>query len=197
VTDVAGAAPGRKPRLLAAVLTPNQVASYRLREARRLRGWTQDQAAEHLAPYLGVRWSSATFSAAEGGAYAERRVREFCADELLAFARAFALPLWFFFLPPPAAGVAGPGEGLTPDAVLDAVFGSAEGWSDYEQRVLSEPAPQSGPRQPAEPWLLQRVRAAAQRGFGSPAAAADAVRRVRTLLDELDTPPTPSPKRHP
>lgn len=144
-----------------------------------------------------MRWSAASFSAAEGGAYPGRRVREFCADELLAFARAFALPLWFFFLPPPAGGVAGTGEGLEPGAVLDAVFGSAEGWSDYEQRVLSKPTLHPGPRPPVEPWLLERVRAAAERGFGSAVGAADALRRVRTLLDELDTPFTPSPRRYP
>ena len=92
---------GPLARPLVEVITANQVVSYRLREARRLRGWTQDQAAEHLAPYLGVRWSAASFSGAEGGAHAGRRVREFCVDELLAFARAFRLPLWFFLLPPP------------------------------------------------------------------------------------------------
>jgi transcriptional regulator with XRE-family HTH domain len=180
-------------------MTANQVVSYRLREARRLRGWTQDQAAEHLAPYLGVRWSAASFSGAEGGAHAGRRVREFCADELLAFARAFRLPLWFFLLPPPGGRLAGADEdlvGLEPGAALEAVFGSVEGRREYEERLLSEKTLPSSPQPPVEPWLLERVRVAAERGFGSPGSAADALRRVHTLLDELDAPPPPSPRKH-
>lgn len=46
-------------------LTPNRVVAYNLARARSLRGWTQEQAAERLEPFLGVRWSKATFSAAE------------------------------------------------------------------------------------------------------------------------------------
>ena len=157
---------GRSPRPLVAVMTANQVVSFRLGQARRMRGWTQDQAAEHLAPYLGVRWSAASFSAAEGGAYAGRRVREFCGDELLAFARTFELPLWFFLLPPPDARMAGAGDdpdGLDPAAVLDALFGSPEGRRDFEQRLLSTRYTVDR-RPPVEPWLLERVRALADGG---------------------------------
>ncbi len=35
--------------------SPNQVVAHNLTRARLLRGWTQDQAAEALAPYLGTR----------------------------------------------------------------------------------------------------------------------------------------------
>ncbi len=45
--------------------TPNQVVAYNLTRAREHRGWTQDEAAEALAPYLGTRWSKASFSQAE------------------------------------------------------------------------------------------------------------------------------------
>lgn len=79
-------------------LTPNQVVAYNLRRARELRGWTQQEAADALAPF-GFRWSSAAFSAAERSV-AGGRVRQFNADELLAFAEVFQLPVGWFFLPP-------------------------------------------------------------------------------------------------
>jgi transcriptional regulator with XRE-family HTH domain len=80
-------------------LAPNQLVAYNLRRARQLRGWTQEQAAERLAPYLGVRWSKVTFSAAERSV-AGRRVRQFDAEELVALSLAFGLPLAWWFLPP-------------------------------------------------------------------------------------------------
>ena len=81
-------------------LTPNQVVAFNLAQARAWRDWTQDEAAEHLEPFLGARWSRATFSAAERSVDGQR-VRQFSADEIVAFARGFNLPVGFFFLPPP------------------------------------------------------------------------------------------------
>ena len=80
-------------------LTPNQVVAYNLAQARTLRQWTQDEAAEKLEPYLGRRWSKATFSAAERSIESDR-VRQFDANEIVAFARGFDLPVSWFFLPP-------------------------------------------------------------------------------------------------
>jgi len=80
-------------------LTPNQVVAFNLARARDLKGWTQEEAAEALAPYLGSRWSKASFSAAERSLDGER-IRQFDADELVAFARAFELPVGWFFMPP-------------------------------------------------------------------------------------------------
>lgn len=77
-----------------------QVA-YNLNRARRLLGWTQQQAAEKLEAYLGERWSKATFSAAERSVAHPGRVRQFSADELVAFAATFELPVSFFFEPAP------------------------------------------------------------------------------------------------
>lgn len=91
-------------------LTPNQVVGYNLARARELKGWTQDQAAEALEPYLGVRWSKASFSQAERSV-AGGFVRNFTADEIVAFARAFDQPVTWFFMPPPAW--AGPGKPTT------------------------------------------------------------------------------------
>ena len=117
-------------------LTPNQVVAWNLAQARALRQWTQDQAAEALEPYLGRRWSKATFSAAERSVESDR-VRQFDADEIVAFARAFDLPVSYFFLPPPPWAAPGiPTKLRTPDAdqfglplseLADLVFGTDEG----------------------------------------------------------------------
>ena len=175
----------------ARVLTANQVVSYRLREARLRRGWTQQEAAEHLAPYLGVRWSPASFSAAErsvdGG-----RVRQFSADDLLAFARAFDLPLPSFLIPPPGVRVACPDgevDGVDPVVIVDAVIGTAETFPLFEERLLASSEAHgrtaTGPTE-LPPWLGASVRAAAQRAFGSTGDCIDALTRVAALLRELD-----------
>ncbi len=112
-------------------MTPNQVVAYNLLRARQLRGLTQDQAAAALEPYLGLRWSKASFSQAErsvGGKF----VRQFDADEVVAFARGFELPVTWFFMPPPAWKDGAPVKLSTPDArrfgtelalLVDLVFG--------------------------------------------------------------------------
>src|SRR5438067_12240565 len=94
-------------------LTPNQVVAWNLAQARAWRGWTQDQAAQALEPFLGVRWSQASFSQAERSV-AGKNVRNFTADEIVAFARAFDVPVSWLFLPPPAW--ADPGIPVTLDA---------------------------------------------------------------------------------
>src|SRR5205807_7937451 len=81
-------------------MTPNQVVAYNLALARQLRGLTQEQACEALEPYLGERWSTASLSQAERSV-AGRFVRRFDAEEVVAFARAFEVPVTWFFLPPP------------------------------------------------------------------------------------------------
>ena len=78
----------------------NEIVAYNFRRARELRGWTQDEAADHLAPYLGIRLRQAAISALEA-AYGGAKRREFDAQELLAFACGFDLPLVWFLLPPP------------------------------------------------------------------------------------------------
>ena len=120
-------------------MDPNQVVAYNLARARQLRGWTQDEAAAALAPYLGVRWSNASWSQAErsvGGKF----VRRFDAEEIVAFARAFELPITWFFLPPPAWKDGAPVKLTTADArrfgtelglLVDLIFGD-----DADQRLL-------------------------------------------------------------
>jgi hypothetical protein len=119
--------------------TANQVVAFNLTQAREWRSWTQEEAAVALEPYLGVRWSKATFSQAERSV-AGRFVRNFTADEIVAFARAFELPVtWFFMPPPPWAAPGTPTRLAAPDEqrfghpvsmLVDLVFG------DKEQQAL-------------------------------------------------------------
>ena len=109
-------------------------------QAREWRGWTQDEAAAALEPYLGVRWSKATFSQAERSV-AGRFIRNFTADEIVAFARGFELPVtWFFMPPPPWAAPGMPTRLAVPDepqfgepvaTLVDLVFGD-----DYQQALV-------------------------------------------------------------
>lgn len=80
-------------------LSANQLVAWRLHRARMVKGWTQEEAASHLAPFLGEEWSKATYSAAERSAHRYDRIRQFSADDLVAFAAAFEVPVQFFFVP--------------------------------------------------------------------------------------------------
>jgi transcriptional regulator with XRE-family HTH domain len=80
-------------------MTANQLVAYNLRRARERLGLTQELAAQRLEPWLGKRWSVASFSDAERSAE-KGRTREFDANDLLAFARAFERPIAWFFTPP-------------------------------------------------------------------------------------------------
>jgi len=116
-------------------VTPNQVVAFNLAQARAWRRWTQEEAAQALERYLGVRWSKGTFSAAERSVDGDR-VRQFTADEIVAFSRAFKLPVGWFFMPPPGelegrpvvllTPDGGP-TGVTPSELVDVIFGSGEG----------------------------------------------------------------------
>lgn len=94
------AAGGTRQKSATDTVDLNEIVAYNFRRARELRGWTQEQAAAALEPHLGVRLRQAAVSSIEG-AYGGDRRREFDAQELLAFACGFDLPLVWFFLPPP------------------------------------------------------------------------------------------------
>lgn len=78
----------------------NQVVAYNVREARELRGWTQDDFAARLEPYMGQRLTQAGVSSIERAWDGDRK-REFDAHELLIFSLVFDLPILWFLLPPP------------------------------------------------------------------------------------------------
>lgn len=79
-------------------LTLNELVAYNLARARRAKGWTQDETAERLRAATGRSWTSATLGAAERS-WQTQRVREFNADELMAFCKVFDQPFLYFFLP--------------------------------------------------------------------------------------------------
>jgi transcriptional regulator with XRE-family HTH domain len=82
-----------------ALLTPNQLIAFNLKEVREEKGWTQEKAAEELATFLGRRWSKASYSAAERSVDTPR-IKQFSADELVAMCFAFNVPMVRFFAPP-------------------------------------------------------------------------------------------------
>jgi hypothetical protein len=71
------------------------------------------------------------------------RIREITADELVAFARAFDLPIGFFLTPPSAWDnhvVATPDageDGLEPIELFDVVIGTPENLGAWERYLLS------------------------------------------------------------
>jgi transcriptional regulator with XRE-family HTH domain len=79
--------------------TASQVVAHNLTYARELRGLTQAEVAERLTRFTGSSWTQATVAQAEGSVGGQR-VRQFTANELVALARTFDLPVLFFFLPP-------------------------------------------------------------------------------------------------
>lgn len=146
-------------------LSPNQVVAYNLLYARTMRGLTQEEAAEQLEPHLGTRWSKASFSAAERSMVGDRK-RKFSADEIVAFARTFDVPVSFFFIPPIASEhgrlpvVHVPGteynrEALSAGMMLAIAFGTEEGQRRTHERVLRELAdtPEDSP------WRTEAQRA--------------------------------------
>jgi transcriptional regulator with XRE-family HTH domain len=192
--------------------TANQIVAFNVAKARLLRGWTQEEAAQALAPYLGTLLSTASFSAIERSVDTGR-VREFSADELLAFARAFRVPVTWFFTPPSpfwdSAGVSTPDageEGLDPLVMLHAVLGTPETLADYKSYLLSWPDPRHRMRilpdgttenlgrvaEDVHPLLDDLLRLRARRQlrdrFGDVDQARDVLRALTAVLDELDDP---------
>jgi len=188
---------------------PNQIVAFNVAKARLLRGWTQEQAAEALAPYLGTKMSGASFSAIERSVDVGRG-REFNADELLAFARGFRLPLAWFLTPPSAwegVGIATPDagdEGLDPLVMLHAVLGTPETLKEYKEYLFSWPDPRhrlrvyaDGPTQTLGPVaedvypllddvLRIRARKLLRDRFGGVEQARDVLNGLTAILDELD-----------
>lgn len=166
---------------------PNRLIGLNLRRARQMRGLSQAEAAELLEPYLGARWSGSTFSVAETS-LSGRRVRDFSADEVAAFAKAFQLPVGFFFLPLPAEQA----EGRVPTVEdLDVALVNLEA---VEQRLVELFA--AHPELAAEyrTALEQRAqtRAVAEQalqGLGGSTALAAALGRVAGPLQPADRGP--------
>ena len=120
--------------------TPNQLVARRIAHAREIRGWTQEEAAEQLAPFLGLKWSPATFSIVERSIDG-KRIRQFSADEIVALSRAFDLPIGFWFTPflgDEFSSVKTPDapSGAPPQVVVDALLGSGFGFEIWANELL-------------------------------------------------------------
>src|SRR5215207_228822 len=173
-------------------MTANQLVAYNLKRARELQGWTQEEAAEKLEPYLGVRWSKATFSAAETSV-SGKRTREFSADELLAFTRAFDLSLAWFFLPAETIGFpkvsCGGERELTAGQLLDALFphsGADATLARMSYILRSMPKSQRTKRdQLAINWTVARVAAAVLAVTEDVRAVATQNRLTADLLEQV------------
>jgi hypothetical protein len=197
------------------VMTPNQIVAHNVAKARTLRGWTQEQAADALAPYLGAKLSGASFSALERSAWKVDRIKQFSADELLALSRGFDLPIGYFFTPPPPAADAGlhapdaGWHGLDPIVLLDAILGTPDNRGYWEQDLLdysasTAPAPKSKREKPSvspsdladrlTPLGRSRSKALLRQAFGDLPNASDVLERLAEalrLMDETAAPDTP------
>lgn len=188
-------------------MTPNQIVAYNVAKARALRGWTQEQAAEKLAPYLGARLSGASFSALERSAWTVNRIKQFSADELLALSRGFDLPIGFFFTPPPPELDAAlhapdaPMPGLDPIVILDAILGKPDNLGYWQDELLAyasstAPPPQTKKEKPhvtpkdlpdrVNPIAALRAKALLRHSFGDLESAKGVLERLAELAGALD-----------
>lgn len=175
--------------------TPNQLVAYNLARIRKQQGLTQEQTVELLIPFLGMRWSVASLSAAERSIDG-RRVKEFNADELIALSRAFDVPLAVWFTPPPAdeeprlATPDASDQGLPVDTLLDIVFGRTDNRHTLEQGLLAGvPEPEAGSvvdRLDADTAL--RLRRQFHDAFGDLGQAREVLEQVASMLGQLDNP---------
>lgn len=188
-------------------MTPNQMVAYNVARARALRGWTQEQAADALAPYLGARLSGPSFSGLERSAWTPTRVKQFSADDLLALSRGFDLPIGYFLTPPPPesdAGLHAPDagvEGLDPIVLLDAILGTPGNLGHWEDQLLgyaasTAPRPKSKRQKPnvapadlaqrLAPRTVMRARALLRECLGQTDDAADVLERLAEVVRMVD-----------
>ncbi len=80
-------------------LDMTQVVGHRMWTARDDQGKTQEWVAERMTRFTGTSWTSSTVSLAENSPTSSRP-RSFTANEVVALARTFTLPIPYFFIPP-------------------------------------------------------------------------------------------------
>lgn len=112
--------------------TPNQVVAANLHRLRRRRGLTQAEVGRLLSGVAGKEWTEAMVAHAERSVTGNR-VREFTADDLVTFARAFDVPVLYFLTPPPTGiFVHVPGSRIDTITMLDAVLGRPDNLAEWE-----------------------------------------------------------------
>lgn len=197
-------------------MTPNQIVAYNVAKARSLRGWTQEQAAEALAPYLGAKLSGASFSALERSAWSVDRIKQFSADDLLALSRGFDLPIGYFFTPPPPDFDAAlhapdaPTPGLDPIVLLDAILGRPDNLDEWRDALLTYASATAAPPQTkrekphvtprdlpdrVDPLIDLRAKALLRNTFGDLDAAKEVLERLAELAGALDETTSDDTKR--
>jgi hypothetical protein len=148
---------------------------------RRLRRLTQDEAASRLEPFLGVRWSKVTFSAAERSAVGGRP-RRFDADHLVGLSLAFGLPPLWFLIPPESTSVVRPTPGaqvaLAVDEFVDLLIQSGP----VQERVREFPSPT---REGARPSRQERTDDHVNEGLDELASIGERLRELASLAEEL------------
>ena len=129
--------PRRKTQPAAPTWTPNQVVAGNLNRLRLRRGLTQAETAMKLSLVAGKEWTEAMVAHAERSVTGNR-VREFTADDLVTFARAFDVPVLYFLTPPPTGiWVHVPGSRIDTLGMLEAVLGRPDNLSEWET-ILDE-----------------------------------------------------------
>jgi transcriptional regulator with XRE-family HTH domain len=112
--------------------TPNQVVANNLTRLRHRRGLTQAEVARQLSAWAGKEWTEAMVAHAERSVTGNR-VREFTADDLITFARAFDVPVLYFLTPPPSGVfVQVPNSRITTMDMLGAVLGRPDNLAEWE-----------------------------------------------------------------
>lgn len=129
--------PRHKPLPDPPTWTPNQVVAGNLNRLRLRRGLTQAETAMKLSLVAGKEWTEAMVAHAERSVTGNR-VREFTADDLVTFARAFDVPVLYFLTPPPTGlWVHVPGSRIDTLTMLEAVLGRPDNLSEWET-ILDE-----------------------------------------------------------
>lgn len=127
----------KNPGSEAGTFDADQVVAYNFRLAREEKGWTQDQTAERLEPFLGNKLKKASISTIERSVDSDRR-RVFTAQDLVAFALAFDKPIIWFFVPPRPASADEPAQlraaGTPLVDLVPLLFGRADQMDDLKSR---------------------------------------------------------------
>ena len=122
----------RRPSQVEPTWTPNQVVAANLARLRQRRGLTQAETARQLSAIAGKQWTEAMVAHAERSVTGNR-VREFTADDLVTFARAFDVPVLYFLTPPPSGVfVQVPNSQISTLTMLEAVLGRFDNLSEWE-----------------------------------------------------------------
>lgn len=178
--------PRRKPETEHSeqTLDANQVVAYNFRVAREWRGWTQDETAAELEPYLGQKLKKASISAIERSVESDRR-RVFTAQEILAFSLGFKWPIIWFFMPPKLAhGLPDTLEGYG-GPVTD-LWALTIGFQDWQIRDLEHRLNTLADNDDTWGSFAERVSDTAKKGLGfSPDASWENFKKFResTLVD--------------